>query len=346
MIKYFMSILSLLGLVACGKNYTNLSVDEFEKSIDTGGIAVVDVRTAEEYADGHLRNAANIDWYADDFLPQIEQAYPKETPLAVYCRSGRRSADAAKKLAKAGYTVYNLLGGYLAWTEAGKPTITYEVETFFTDSGKPVSITLIKHDSLAISIDGEYIQVDPVGGYGKPTDYTVEFPKASVILVTHEHRDHFDKDAIAALTQEGKTTLVTNERCAGMLGYGTVMANGDHETLLVDVGIDAVPAYNYSEGRTQFHPQGRDNGFVLTIDGLRIYIAGDTEDIPEMAELKDIDIAFLPVNQPYTMTVEQCVNAARVIDPKVLIPYHFSNTDLSGLPEQLPGIKVLLRQMQ
>ncbi len=343
MIKY-MFLLSLLGLFACGNSFTNLSVDEFESS--TGNMALIDVRTAEEYADGHLRNASNVDWYADDFLSQIQSAYPSQTPLAIYCRSGRRSADAAKKLAKAGYTVYNLLGGYLAWTEAGKPTTTYEVETFFTDSGKPVSITLIKHGSLAIYFNGEYIQVDPVGGYGKPTDYAAEFPKAKVILVTHEHGDHFDKDAIAALTEEGSTTLITNARCAEMLGYGTVMANGDKGTILADVAIDAVPAYNYTEGHTQFHPKGRDNGFVLTIDGLRIYIAGDTEDIPEMAQLHDIDIAFLPVNQPYTMTVDQCVNAARVIGPKVLIPYHFSATDLSALPAQLPGITVLLRQMQ
>ena len=342
-----MSILSFLGLFGGGNAYTDLCVEDFEKSVATGEMAVVDVRTAEEYAAGHLRNASNIDWYADDFLSQIESAYPKETPLAIYCRSGRRSADAAKKLAKAGYTVYNMLGGYLAWTEAGKPTITYDVETFFTDSGKPVSITLIKHGSLAISIGGEYIQIDPVGGYGKPTDYAAEFPKARAILVTHEHGDHFDKEAIAALTQEDETTLITNARCAEMLGYGIIMANGDYGTIMTDnIGIKAVPAYNYSEGRTQFHPKGRDNGFVLSIDGLRIYIAGDTEDIPEMAELKDIEIAFLSVNQPYTMTVEQCVNAARVIGPKVLIPYHFSSTDLSGLPEQLPGIKVLLRQMQ
>jgi len=219
------------------------------------------------------------------------------------------------------------------------------VETFRTDSGKPVAITLIKHGSLAISYKGLSIQVDPVSGLGKPTDYATEFPKADVILVTHEHGDHFDKEAIGALTKEG-TLMVTNARCAEMLGYGTVMANGDALDLPGGIHLEAVPAYNYSEGRTQFHPQGRDNGFILTIDGLRIYIAGDTEDIPEMASIQDIDVAFLPVNQPYTMTVEQCVNAAKVIGPKVLIPYHFSQTDISSLPELLPGIDVLLRDMQ
>ncbi|MCR5407537.1 MAG: MBL fold metallo-hydrolase [Bacteroidales bacterium] len=221
----------------------------------------------------------------------------------------------------------------------------YEAETFYTDSRKPVTITLIKHGSLAISYKGQSIQIDPVGGYGKPTDYAAEFPKADLILVTHEHGDHFDKEAIAALSKEGVTKLVTNARCAEMLGYGSVMANGD-KMELKGITIEAVPAYNYSEGRTQFHPKGRDNGFVLTLDGLRIYIAGDTEDISEMAELKDIDIAFLPVNQPYTMTVDQCVNAAKVIAPKVLIPYHFSSTDLTSLPDLLPGINVLLRHME
>ena len=223
---------------------------------------------------------------------------------------------------------------------------SYEVETFTTGSGEPVNVTLIKHGSLAVSYKGKSIQIDPVGGLGKPTNYAKEFPKADVILITHEHGDHLDKAAIDALYEEGKTVIVTNANCAAMLGKGKVMANGDSMTILDEIKLDAVPAYNYTEGHTQFHPKGRDNGFVLTIDGLRIYIAGDTEDIPEMAELKDIDVALLPVNQPYTMTVEQCVKAAKTISPKVLIPYHFSNTDLSGLPEQLPGIKVLLRQMQ
>ena len=140
--------------------------------------------------------------------------------------------------------------------------------------------------------------------------------------------------------------LVTNARVAEMLGWGAVMANGDSRELPGDIHLDAVPAYNYSEGRTNFHPQGRDNGFILTLDGLRIYVAGDTEDIPEMADIKDIDVAFLPVNQPYTMTVDQCVHAAEVIRPKVLIPYHFSKTDLTELPSRLPGITVLLRNMQ
>ena len=165
--------------------------------------------------------------------------------------------------------------------------------------------------------------------------------------MTHEHGDHFDKEAIKQLSNEG-TRLITNRRCADMLGSGQVMANGDKLKIADDFTVEAVPAYNITEGRTQFHPQGRDNGYILTIDGLRIYIAGDTEDIPEMASIKDIDIAFLPCNQPYTMTTSQLVKAAKIIKPKVVFPYHYGQTDVSTLPSQLQaeGIDVRIRHYE
>jgi L-ascorbate metabolism protein UlaG (beta-lactamase superfamily) len=172
-------------------------------------------------------------------------------------------------------------------------------------------------------------------------------PKADYILVTHEHHDHLDTTAIKRLTGNN-TQLITNQRCAEMLGYGTVMANGDILQLKDDITIEAVPAYNTTEGHLQFHPKGRDNGFVLTLDGLRIYIAADTEDILEMAGLKDIDIAFLPCNQPYTMTVDQLLNAARMVKPKVLFPYHYGQTDVSVIPSLLEadGIEVRIRHYE
>ena len=344
--KYFLCMLfSLLSLFGC-KGYSDLKTDAFAKMLsEDATVQLVDVRTPEEYAEGHLAGAIDIDWKADGFLEKAQSLLDTSRPVLVYCRSGKRSASAAAELGKAGFQTYNLLGGYLGWTEAGLPVSLYEVERFRTLSGACIDITLIKHGSLEIRYKGLSFQVDPVSGLGKPTDYAAEFPKADVILVTHEHGDHCDKTAVEALRKED-TRLVTNARCADILGWGTVMANGDELSLREDIHLDAVPAYNTTEGHLQFHPKGRDNGFILTLDGFRIYIAGDTEDIPEMAGMNNIDVAFLPVNQPYTMTVEQCVHAARTLSPKVLIPYHFSQTDLSSLPEALPGIEVRLRQMQ
>ena len=133
-----------------------------------------------------------------------------------------------------------------------------------------------------------------------------------------------------------------------MFRNSLVLNNGDSVAYRMDITIKAVPAYNYTEGHTQFHPKGRDNGYILSLDGLRIYIAGDTEDIPEMAEIKDIDIAFLPCNQPYTMTIDQLVNAAKIIKPKVLFPYHYSNTPVNQAVMKLAGqgIDVRIRDYQ
>jgi L-ascorbate metabolism protein UlaG (beta-lactamase superfamily) len=221
----------------------------------------------------------------------------------------------------------------------------YEVERFVSDGGKAVDITLIKHGTLAINFEDVSIHIDPVIQHGKTTNYATDFPKADFILITHEHGDHLDPEAIEALTDEN-TRLIVNEKSYEQLGKGETLANGEILPLTDDITLEAVPAYNTTPGREMFHPKGNGNGYLLTIDGLHIYIAGDTEDIPEMADLKDIDVALLPVNQPYTMTVEQCVNAAKTIHPKVLIPYHFSKTDLSELPSLLPDIDVRLRQMQ
>lgn len=232
-----------------------------------------------------------------------------------------------------------------AGNQAVAQSSPYETETFATQSGNSVTITLIKHGTLAINYKDLWIHVDPVAGYGKQTDYATEFPKADVILVTHEHGDHLDPEAIKALTKDG-TQLLLNAKSQQQLGSGLTLNNGESFKLPQGIRLDAVPAYNTTTDHIKFHPKGNGNGYVLTIDGLRIYIAGDTEDIPEMANLKDIDIAFLPVNQPYTMTVEQCVKAAKTIKPKVLFPYHFSQTDLTNLAEQLPGIDVRIRNMQ
>lgn len=240
-----------------------------------------------------------------------------------------------------------LLLGLVACGQNSSISDLYETDSFTTKSGKTLKIHALVHASIRIEFDGKEIEIDPVSQYnGRDIDYAA-FPKTDYILVTHEHFDHLDKTAIAALSK-AETQLVTNRRCADQLGFGTVMVNGDRLVLNDWLTVEAVPAYNTTTGHLQFHPKGRDNGFILTIDGLRIYIAGDTEDIPEMADIKDIDVAFLPCNQPYTMTVEQLVHAAKVVQPKVLFPYHYGKTKVNGIPELLKeaGIDVRIRHYE
>lgn len=354
--KFFTSLLALLGLAACGQQgYENADVNGFAARIADPDVVLLDVRTAKEFGEGHLQKAINIDVTQDGFVEKAKSVLPSDKTIAVYCRSGKRSALAAGGLAKEGYKVVNLKGGIIAWKEAGMPVVTenpieddvYEVDSFTTQSGKTVKIHALVHASMRIEYDGKEIQVDPVTKLGEKTIDYAAMPKADYILVTHEHFDHLDTTAIKTLTGD-KTQLITNQSCAAILGYGTVMANGDVLPLADDLTVEAVPAYNTSEGHQQFHPKGRDNGFILTLDGLRVYIAADTEDIPEMADIKDIDIAFLPCNQPYTMTVEQLVNAARIVKPKVLFPYHYGQTDVSGVPSQLEndGVEVRIRHYE
>ena len=349
--KIISCLLATLGLTsACGQaNFENADVKGFAQLIDDPSVVLLDVRTAAEFAEGHIEGAINIDQAQGDFVEKTKAAVAAGKKIAVYCRSGRRSANAAGRLATEGYQCVNLAGGIVAWKEAGKrvATDTYEVDIFKTKSGKTVKFHALVHASIRIEYDGKEIEVDPVTKLGnKVIDYAA-MPKADYLFVTHEHGDHYNPEAIKLLTGE-KTRFITNKRCADMFGAGEVMANGDKLQIADDISVEAVPAYNITEGRTQFHPKGRDNGYILTIDGLRIYIAGDTEDIPEMAAINDIDIAFLPCNQPYTMTTAQLVKAAKTVKPKVVFPYHYGQTDLSDVPAQLKdeGIDVRIRHYE
>ncbi|MCH5234151.1 MAG: MBL fold metallo-hydrolase [Muribaculaceae bacterium] len=225
----------------------------------------------------------------------------------------------------------------------------YPVETLVTKDGKQINITLFKHASLAIEYDGEEIYIDPVT---KVADTDIDYstmPKADYILVTHEHWDHLDPKAIEELSKPS-TQIILNATSEKQLGKGTIIGNWQEMNLADGIKLEAVPAYNTTPGREKFHPKGNGNGYILTIDGTRIYIAGDTEDIPEMSQIKDIDLAFLPVNQPYTMTIDQAEKAALTIKPKMLIPYHFGDTPVAQLKERLDkensGIQVLLFPME
>lgn len=348
--KIITCLLATFGLTtACGQaNYENVDVKGFAELMNDPNVVVLDVRTVEEFKDGHLLGALNIDQAQSDFIEKAKVALSTEKTIAVYCRSGRRSASAAGRLAAEGYKAVNLKGGIIAWKEAKMPVTTdmYEVDVFKTKSGKTVKFHALVHASIRIEYDGKEIEIDPVTKLGNKTINLSAMPKADYIFLTHEHGDHFDKEAIKLLSKEN-TQLVMNKRCADMYGPCAVLSNGQSATL-GNITVEAVPAYNYSEGRTQFHPKGRDNGYILTIDGLRIYIAGDTEDISEMQNVKDIDIAFMPCNQPYTMTTEQLVKAAKTVKPKVLFPYHYGQTDVKEIPSQLKdcGIDVRIRHYE
>lgn len=214
-----------------------------------------------------------------------------------------------------------------------------------TKSGD-LEIHFIGHGTLMMKWKDKIIHIDP---YGKVGDYS-KFPKADLILVTHEHYDHFDLEAIKKIMKQD-TIIIYTKKCEEKLKGGIVMKNGDKKTVF-DIQIEAVPAYNVVHKRdtgVPFHPKGEGNGYVLTFNGKKIYIAGDTENIPEMKDLKNVDIAFLPMNLPYTMTPEMVKEAALMIKPKVLYPYHYGDTDPQRIVELLkgfPDIEVRIRDMR
>jgi len=225
---------------------------------------------------------------------------------------------------------------------AGAP---YETDTLKTSTGD-LKITFIGHGTLMFTYGQKVIHVDPVGQFG---DYAA-LPKADMVLITHEHSDHLDLKALAQIRTE-KTKVVLTEACAKKVEGGIVMKNGDVET--VDgLKIEAVPAYNLVHKRANgqpFHPKGVGNGYIITFGDKRVYVAGDTENIPEMKALKGIDCAFLPMNLPYTMTPEMVADAAKAFKPKILYPYHYGDTDTAKLVKLLQDqkeIEVRIRNMK
>jgi L-ascorbate metabolism protein UlaG (beta-lactamase superfamily) len=218
-------------------------------------------------------------------------------------------------------------------------------DTIKTTKGNLV-VTFIGHGSLVLQYSGKTIHVDP---FGSLTDYS-ELPDADVILITHHHPDHLDLNAVEKI-RTGSTVVIMTAMCAAKIPDGTVMKNGDRRAV-GGFDVEAVPAYNLvhkREGGSVFHPKGEGNGYVLTIGKTRLYIAGDTENTPEMKALKNIDYAFLPMNLPYTMTPEMVADAVRGFKPKVLYPYHFGDTDTQKLVDLLKsekGIVIRLRKMK
>lgn len=223
-------------------------------------------------------------------------------------------------------------------------------EPFETDiiktSTDDLKVTFIGHGTLMFTFGTKIIHVDP---FTKVADYA-NFPKADVILITHEHYDHLDLKALALVRTE-KTKMVLNEACSKQVKNGIIMKNGDVQTVN-GLKIEAIPAYNLIHKRDNgqpFHPKGVGNGYIITFGDKRVYVAGDTENIPEMKSLREIDCAFLPMNLPYTMTPEMVADAAKAFRPKILYPYHFGDTDTSKLLKLLQDqkeIEVRIRNMK
>jgi L-ascorbate metabolism protein UlaG (beta-lactamase superfamily) len=221
----------------------------------------------------------------------------------------------------------------------------FETDVVKTSRGD-LQMFFIGHGSVMFTFGGKVIHVDP---FSRLTDYA-HLPRADLILLTHDHVDHLDLKALEIL-RTAKTQIILTESCARQVKGGMVMHNGEIKS--VDgLKIEAVPAYNLVHMRSEgvaFHPKGIGNGYVITFGDKRIYLAGDTENITEMHNLKDIDYAFLPMNLPYTMSPEMAADAARAFKPKVLYPYHYGETDTSKLVELMqdtPEVEIRIRKMQ
>jgi len=221
----------------------------------------------------------------------------------------------------------------------------FEKDTIDTGE-QAIEITFIGHGTLMFTYRGKVTHVDPVS---READYS-KMPKADLFLVTHEHGDHLDPKAIKRIRTDD-TVVILTKRCAEKVAGGVVMTNGDTRDAL-SLKIEALPAYNIVHKRPNgepFHPRGVGNGYIITFGARRVYVAGDTENTPEMKALKKIDIAFLPMNLPYTMTPEMVADAAKAFRPKVLYPYHFGTTDTSTLVTLLADekdIEVRIRKME
>ena len=213
-----------------------------------------------------------------------------------------------------------------------------------TSSGV-VEIRFIGHGSLMFSINNFFIYIDPVRSSGSYEN----LPKADLILVTHEHFDHLDPDLIKTLRKDA-TVMLCNEKAASSVSWAQIMKAGDSK-VVNGIKIIAVPAYNIVNMRAPgqpYHPKGVGNGYVLTIGDKNIYVAGDTENIPEMRDLKNIYVAFLPMNLPYTMTPEMVADAAKSFKPAILYPYHYGSTNTATIVNLLKdsGIEVRIRNLK
>jgi L-ascorbate metabolism protein UlaG (beta-lactamase superfamily) len=214
-------------------------------------------------------------------------------------------------------------------------------QTFATSAGD-VKITPLYHASTLIEAGGKVIYIDPA----KPAKLEGT-PKADLILITHIHPDHMDPESIAKISKSG-TEIMAPSSVAATVTSAKPFSNGETKTWQ-GWTIEAVPAYNLTRGPAAgqlYHPKGRDNGYVLTYGGKRFYFSADTEGVPEMRALKNIDVAFVCMNLPYTMPPDEAADAVKAFHPKIVIPYHFRGSDLSIFQKKLEGTGIEVRLLE
>jgi len=205
-----------------------------------------------------------------------------------------------------------------------------------------IRITAITHASFQLEYGGRVIHVDPTGA----GDYSAA-KQADLVLVTDIHPDHLDPAAIAKVRKAG-APVVAPSAAADKIESPTVINNGETKTV-AGISIEAVPMYNLQRGPSPgqlFHPKGRGNGYVLTLGSKRVYIAGDTECTDEMRALKNIDVAFVPMNLPYTMPPAEAAGCVKAFAPKVVFPYHYRGQNPEEFKAALKGEPVEVRLLE
>jgi L-ascorbate metabolism protein UlaG (beta-lactamase superfamily) len=228
----------------------------------------------------------------------------------------------------------------LAMTLNAHSETSSQTQTFSTSAG-PVKITPLYHASTLIEAGGKVIYLDPA----KPAELDA-LPKADLILITDIHPDHMDPASLRVVSQPS-TEILAAPAVVATVKTAKPIANGETRTWQ-GWTIEAIPAYNLKRGPAPgklYHDKGRGNGYVLTYGGKRFYLSGDTEDIPEMRALKNIDVAFVCMNLPYTMPPEEAANAVKAFHPKVVIPYHYRGSDLSIFKNKLEGTGIEVRML-
>jgi L-ascorbate metabolism protein UlaG (beta-lactamase superfamily) len=215
------------------------------------------------------------------------------------------------------------------------------VQTFKSSAG-PIKITPVYHASLVIEAGGKVIVVDPA----KPAVFT-GLSQADLILITDIHGDHMDPALIASESKAG-TEIIAPPAVVKTVTTASPISNGEKKTWGAWT-IEAIPMYNLTRGPEAgklYHDKGRGNGYILTYGGTRIYLSGDTENIPEMRALKNIDVAFVCMNLPYTMTPEEAAEGVKAFHPKVVIPYHYGKSDLSAFQKGVAGTGIEVRLLE